>query len=108
MLPNPDMVVVQQRLQDEFNLQPHPDKVDFINHLALKINDLIVSDFPGLVTILYRLDIDEQQLREMLVKYEYEDAGFIIAQLIIDREMKKAESRKNYRSDDSIAPEDKW
>ena len=109
MSQNQYSLLVQQKLQDEFGLKNHVDKTDFVNHLALEIDRLIVDDFPKLVSILYRLDIDEDRLREMLDKYVYEDAGFIIAQLIIDREIQKMEQRgKTSQPDVDIDPKDKW
>lgn len=105
---NQYMLVVQQKLQEEFEMEPHVDKLDFVNHLALEINRLITADFAKLVRILYRLDIDEKNLKEMLQKYVYEDAGYIIAQLIIKRELQKAEQRQKSAPDSSISPEDKW
>jgi hypothetical protein len=103
-----NMELVRQRLTDEFALAQHKDKGDFVNHLALRINMLILEDFPMLVSILYRLDVDETHLREILAKYIHDDAGYIIAQLIIERQLKKVESRKNYKRDENIPDEDKW
>ncbi len=83
---------VHRRLSILFELAPRPDKVDFINHLALEINHLILTDFPGLVQKLYRLDVDEDRLRSMLKQYVHDDAGYIIAQLIIERETQKVKA----------------
>ena len=100
--------LVQQNLIEEFNLGPMADKMDFLNHLALKINELIIHDFEKLVQILYRIDIDEIQLREMISKYVHEDAGYIIAQLVVDRQLQKFESRKQFKKDENIPEGDKW
>ena len=103
------MPVVQQKLQAEFGMVPHVDRFDFINHLSLEIDRLIVEDFPKLVYILYRLDVSETKLREMLDKYVYEDAGYVIAQLVIDRELQKAEQRATAaQPKDDIPEKDKW
>ena len=101
-------IEVQEYLTEVFGLLPHPDKTDFVNHLALRINGLILNDFNGLVNLLYRLDIDEEQLREMLSKYPHDDAGYIIAQLIIDREIRKFETRKSFKKDPGIPEDDRW
>ena len=100
--------LVQQNLSEEFGLGQMADKMDFMNHLALKINELIIHDFEKLVQILYRIDIDEIQLRDMISKYVHEDAGFIIAQLVADRQLKKLESRKDFKPDENIPEADKW
>jgi len=99
---------VQKNLTELFQLKLHRDKTDFINHLALEINALILHDFNTLVSILYRIDINESELRKMLQQYAHVDAGYIIAQLIIDRELQKAELRRKYKREDDIAEEDKW
>lgn len=99
---------VQQELIGIFELPAYQKKTDFVNHLALRINELIVHDFHTLVMILYRIDINEEQLKSMLQQYQHTDAGYIIAQLIIDRQRQKAESRKKFRSEEDIPDEDKW
>ena len=103
-----NMELVRQKLTDEFALAQHKDKGDFINHLALRINMLIQDDFPMLVNILYRLDVDEAQLRDLLAKYIHDDAGYIIAQLVIERQMKRIESRKSHKPNENIPDDEKW
>lgn len=83
---------ISDRLAPLFDLPETVSKTDFINELANRINELIVHDFPKLVNILYRIDVNEEQLKAMLKEYSHEDAGYIIAQLIIDREKKKLET----------------
>lgn len=102
------MPEVQQTLTDLFALKVHKDKTDFVNHLALEINGLILHDFNRLVSILYRIDINEEELKNMLRQYSHVDAGYIIAQLVIDRQLEKAELRKKTRNEDNIPDEDKW
>lgn len=99
---------VQQELSGIFELPAYREKTDFVNHLSIRINELILHDFHKLVMILYRIDINEAQLKSMLQQYQHTDAGYIIAQLIIDRQLQKAESRKNFRREENIPDEDKW
>lgn len=103
-----NLPAVKETLTNLFALTPHPDKLDFINHFALKINELITQDFDQLIRILYRLDISEQKLRDTLKKYEHDDAGYIIAQLIIERELQKMDSRKKYKRNENIPDDDAW
>jgi len=103
-----NMPEVQETLTELFGMKVHKDKTDFVNHLALEINRLILHDFNQLVSILYRIDIDEEELKQMLRQYSHVDAGYIVAQLIIKRQMNKAELRKQFRKGDDIAEEDKW
>ena len=77
--------------------------------LAEKLNNLIRDDFNGLVQLLYRIDVEEPRLRYLLQQHKGEDAGKIIARLIIDRLLKKIETRRQYAADKKDIPEDeKW
>src|SRR6478735_12779166 len=103
-----NMPEVQRALSELFGLSMHNDKTDFVNQLALEINGLILHDFNRLISILYRIDINEIELKKMLQQYSQVDAGLIIAQLIIDRQMEKAALRSKFRKEDNIPDEDKW
>ncbi|HEY8969769.1 MAG TPA: hypothetical protein VIM64_11770 [Puia sp.] len=77
--------------------------------LAERLNSLIRDDFNGLVQLLYRIDVEEPRLRYLLQQHKGEDAGRIIARLIIDRLLKKIETRRQYAADKRDIPEDeKW
>lgn len=60
------------------------------------VNDLIRDDFQRLVAILYKVDVDEGRLKAILRKEAGKDAATIIARLIIEREMQKIETRKQF------------
>ena len=70
------------------------------NQLAEKINLLIQRDFEAVVQLLYRIDVSEKRLRGILNSDTGEDAGRIIARLIMERQWQKIESRRRYRQDD--------
>lgn len=73
------------------------------------INEMISTDFERLLSLLYRIDVNEQKLKSMLQEYKGEDAGKIIAALIIERQRQKLESRKKSRTDPGkIDEEEKW
>ncbi len=77
--------------------------------LTTLINNLIINDFDGLIFILYRLDVSEGKLKKLLSENKKEDAADIIATLIIERQLQKIKSRKEYKRDnDSIDEEEKW
>jgi hypothetical protein len=78
--------------------------------LAEKINTLIQRDFGALVQLLYRIDVQEQKLRRMLETNNGEDAGRLIARLIMERQWQKIESRRRYRQDDEPgeSDEERW
>ncbi len=70
---------------------------DFETELATYLNHLIKNDFEKLVQILYRIDVDEKILRTLLDKQAQTDAGKIMATLIIERQLKKIETREQFR-----------
>lgn len=56
---------------------------------------LITDDFHQLMSILYRIDIDEKTLKMNLAS-THEDSSELLAQLIIERELKKVIIRWYY------------
>ncbi len=76
--------------------------------LANVINNLIEEDFYALIQVLYRLDIDEKLLKQTLHDNKEEDAGLMIADMIIQRQVKKEEFKKQFKQQNDIADEDKW
>ena len=77
--------------------------------LAEHINDLIDRNFNKLVNLLYRIDVNESKLREMLNENS-NDAGRVIAGLIIERQLQKIKSRESFgiNNDNSIDENEKW
>jgi hypothetical protein len=89
----PEHITLQQ-LQDE---------------LALHINQLIAENFEKLINLLYRLDVSEVRLKKLLLEDKTEEAGQIIAALIIERQMQKIKSRRQFNQrDDNIDEEERW
>jgi hypothetical protein len=57
--------------------------------LQQHINELIQHDFNKLLTILYRIDVDEDKLKSALRQQPDRDAAEIIAELMIARQAGK-------------------
>ncbi|MGZ8550758.1 MAG: hypothetical protein ACXWV2_08855 [Chitinophagaceae bacterium] len=78
--------------------------------IADYINPLIGNNFNKLISILYRLDINEPKLRKLLNDNPAEDAGIIIADLIIERQIQKIQSRESFHKKDEtgIDENEKW
>ena len=77
--------------------------------LASHINHLVQTDFENLVSLLYRIDVSEPKLKYMLKENPGEDAGKIIADLIIERQLQKIKSREqNSKRNKNINEEDNW
>jgi hypothetical protein len=89
-----------------------PEQIDageLLNQLSAYINHLINTDFEKLVALLYRIDVHEEKLKHFLIDHPNEDAGKIIAALIIERTQQKINFRKQFSGkffpDDD---EEKW
>ena len=72
--------------------------------LANAINELIKNNFDRLVMLLYRIDINETTLKKNLAQHPQEDAGKIIATMIIERQEQKIKSREQFKQ--SNKPDD--
>lgn len=60
------------------------------------INKLINEDFHSLIQLLYRIDVNEKKIRLTLEENSDKDAASVLADLIIERQLQKIESRKKY------------
>ena len=58
------------------------------------INDLIDHNFNMLVNLLYKIDVSESRLKQLLDETSGYDAGGIIAELIIERQIQKIRYRE--------------
>jgi len=72
------------------------------------INEMLLTDFEKLISILYRVDINENKLRQVLKENPNTDAGVIIADLIFERQVQKIKSRQEFRRDSTISDEESW
>ena len=89
-----------------------PEKISFNeirDQLSKKINELIVNDFQKLVALLYRIDISEPRLKKLLGDENHEDAGKVIADLIIERQLQKIKSRQQFKQkSEDIDETERW
>ena len=65
--------------------------IEYINHLLL-------HDFNGLVQVLYRVDVSEQKLKELLQKNPATDAAVIITDLLIERQEEKINIKESFKT----------
>lgn len=90
-------------LPDDISLQELKEK------LAVHINHLISHDFEKLVSLLYRVDVNEKKMRGLLDNNKGENAAALIADLIIERQLEKIKSRRQFRQrDNNIDETERW
>jgi nitrogenase subunit NifH len=77
--------------------------------IAEKINELINTDFQKLISILYRMDVSEAKLKQLLNENPGTNAAPIIADLMIERQAEKIRSRQQFsKRDENISDDEKW
>jgi len=67
-----------------------------------KINNWILNDYEHLLYLLYRIDVHEDKVRTLMQQHKGENAAEIIADLIIDRQRQKIETRKMFHMEKPI------
>lgn len=82
-------------------------KEQLLEQLREHIDHLISNDFNSLLTLLYRVDVDENQLRQLLAPSDM-PASSIITSLIIERQLKKIETRKKLKTNADIPEDERW
>lgn len=76
--------------------------------LATYINELLLNDFNRLVQLLYRIDVDEKKLKQLLQQHPTTDAAELISDLLIERQLQKQKLRASLPANDSNSDEEKW
>ena len=79
---------------------------DFKQSLTEIVAFLIDHNFEKLLWILYRIDVDEEKAKTLLGKHLPEDAPAILADLIVQRQLKKEELRKQFEQSAKLSDDD--
>ncbi|MEP6948955.1 MAG: hypothetical protein ABI863_06765 [Ginsengibacter sp.] len=98
----PDKIVAATNTLE--NTQPGEIREQLIS----LINELINNDFDALVQLLYRIDVDEKKLKQLLRSRADVDSASIIADLIISRQLQKSAMKKQFSDGDKPGPDDSW
>jgi len=64
--------------------------------LETLMNELIKNDFSKLVQLLYRIDVSEAKLKNILQANPNEDAGKLIAQIVLERLAATKKARESF------------
>ena len=79
------------------------------NKLYGFVNHLIDKNFQKLMMILYRIDVHEDKLRKLLKANPATDAGLVIADLIMERQVQKIKTRQEFSQRViDISEDEKW
>ncbi|HLP37152.1 hypothetical protein [Lacibacter sp.] len=95
--PNKDIIpLLNKELSLELSEKLAMDELEL--QLTNHINHLINTDFEKLVYYLYRIDVNESKMKQLLQQQGGQNAAQLIARLIIDRQLQKIKSRAEHRS----------
>ena len=98
----PDKIISAINLIDE---NPTTKIREELIHL---INELINKDFYALIQLLYRIDVSENKIRLYLNENSVNDSAPVLADLILERQIEKIESRKKFTQKNKIEDDEKW
>ena len=94
---NQDIIpLLNKELSLEFSEKLAMDELE--QQLTDHINHLINTDFEKLIYYIYRIDVNESKIKQLLQQQGGENAAQLIARLIIDRQLQKIKSRAEHRS----------
>lgn len=72
------------------------------------INYLLEHDFHKLILVLYRVDVNENKLKQLLADHPSTDAAELIAGLLIKRTEEKARSKASHKPGPPVDDDEKW
>jgi hypothetical protein len=102
--------LIRDYLEKEFAIvaKPNCSWQDLETLLSFRINELIDRDFGKLVGILYRIDVSESKLRNVLEANAGEQASDLIARLILQRQLEKMKTRVEHKAKSKDSGEEEW
>lgn len=87
---------------------PDQQKEEIRKKLAQYLNGLLLHDFHTLVQLLYRVDVSEKKLKTALKENPQQNAGELIADLMIQRQQEKKATREAFRFSSGASDEERW
>ena len=103
------MKIPKSRLEDTFSLTLKDFQLDKTQYPAVQdsselktmvsavISELMDSNFEKLLLILYRIDVNEEQVKRVISQDDPEMIADNLAELVINRELEKIETRIRYQ-----------
>lgn len=84
------------------------EKADLKKQLSQCLNHLLLHDFSQLVQLLYRLDVSEEKIKRTLEENAEQNAGDLLAELILQRQAEKKAVRDTHRFSGDASDEERW
>lgn len=82
---------------------------EWYRQLVSEISELVNNDFARLVNVLYKVDVSEKKLKDILNNNPNVNAAELIARLLLERQLEKIKSRKApVPPPSNISDEERW
>jgi hypothetical protein len=108
-MPGNKKLVLQINKELAIELPERIELDELQKQLAGYINNLIQHHFEQLVSLLYRIDVSETKIKTLLQQQPGEDAAKIIAGLIIERQLEKIKTRRQFNQrHNNFTEEETW
>lgn len=91
-----DQEILFELINNDFELDKSFNHAQIHHFLEAAFADLIDYNFAKLLQILYRADVNQDELKRLLDKAHGQNSAEIIANLYLNRQMAKVETRKKY------------
>jgi len=81
----------------------HHEKGELITEVAERVAFLMDTNMELFFNHLYRMDVDEKKVHQVLHGSDSDEpVSVLLAHLIVDRQIKRLETKKKYKQDDWI------
>ena len=107
-MPSDKHIPIANKIIEVTNAICEKPSEDFRKQMIFFINELISKDFNSLVHVLYKIDVDEKKLKNLLSQNKDVDAASLIADLIISRQLQKMATRKQFAGREKPRTGDTW
>ena len=79
------------------------DRTDLISKVAERVAFLMDTNMELFFNHLYRMDVDEKKVHEVLYGSDSEEpVNILLAKLIVERQIKRLETKRKFKQDDWI------
>lgn len=82
----------------DFDIAENLSEEQLYHILVNSFDYLVENDFSKLLQILYRADVDQYKLKELLENSENQNSAEVIAKAYVERQKAKIETWKKYSS----------
>lgn len=105
-----DLITTKDLVTRDFELEPTEGQISeeqLFDLLADRIAYLLETRVEFLLSLMYRLDIDEQRVNAALSLTAPEPANIGLARLVMDRQKQRAFTKRHYKSE-PVDEGDEW